>query len=147
MTSRTRRGPVKPYLLSTDIIHLITVQINDDNDWNHHIEEEFPGPVSLIETTSPSEIQFDNDLYYHADSGFNICKSVYLGQYHAGSRGRNPADVGFLPWSPAAWFGGGARHLFDASPVDCLYESRGYPRHCICRGMSATLMACSVCLV
>ena len=83
------------YILSTETIHPITAQNNDDNDWNHQIAEEFPGPVSLIETTSPSEIHFDDDLYYHADSGFNDCKGVYLGQYHTGSRGHDLADVGF----------------------------------------------------
>ena len=95
--SRTRRGPVEQYSLSTEPIHLITDQINDDNDRNHQIAEEFPGPVSLIETTNPSEINFDDDLYHYADSGFNECKGIYLDQCHADPRGHDPAGVGFEP--------------------------------------------------
>ena len=93
--SRTRRGPVEQHLLSTEPIHPITAQINDDSDGNHKIAEECPGPLSLIETTNPSEINCDDDLYHHADSGFNDCKGVYLDQYHADPRGHDLASVGF----------------------------------------------------
>ena len=56
-------------------------------------KKSFPGPVSLSETTSPSEIIFDDDLYYHAGSGFNVCKVFYLDQYHTGSRGHDPLTL------------------------------------------------------
>ena len=104
-------------------------QINEDRDWNHQITEEFPGPVSLIETTNPDEIHYDDDLYHHADSGFNDFKAICLDQGRIVSRGHDPAAVGFEMWSPATCFGGGARLLFDASPVDSIYESHGYPWH------------------
>ena len=84
--------------------------------------------MSLIETTNPDEINYDDDLYQHGDYGFNDCKGINLDHCHIVSRGLDPAAVGFEPWSSGAWIGGGAR-LFDASPVDRICESQGYLWH------------------
>ena len=72
--SRTSCGPVEQSLLSTESIRTITAQITEDRD------EGFPGPLSLIETTDPDEINYNDDLYHHADYGFNDCKGIDLDQ-------------------------------------------------------------------
>ena len=50
--SRTRHGPIEQSLLSTESIHPITAQTEEDRDWNHQIEEGFDGPAGLMETTN-----------------------------------------------------------------------------------------------
>ena len=89
------------------VIRPITRRIGEDRDQIQQAEDEFPGPVSLIEITDPNNSTY-SDLDHPADSGFSVYQAI-LDQYHIVVRGHDPANVGLGPWSPVACFGGGGR--------------------------------------